>query len=371
MRTSTPSQTEAVMELLTGTGPVRLGHAERLFGRTGADPEILALTDTLEGVRLSRPRLLAESEGPEEGVTTLTVESGRGIRADLFVAVDDDGTLGGLRMTARTPRPADPAQLREALSVLDPEAAVLARTDDTDVADQRVKAVASLVKIFVQLAVMRAVERGDLHLGHRHALGPDDVSLLSAGLGAQHVGTRITVAELCRLMVLRSDNTATDALIGLVGRRAVVAAMTECGVDPGLNAPFRTMRESAEASWGSGDAVSSTRPDARTTLPPVHRAGLDYYAPLTAVASAMERLAAMSWSPWPTGAQLPPGAPVGVMYKGGNAPGVLSTSWVRRSGHRARSLMFAVNTDEPLGMLEEVYAFTCAESTLSHLGLIH
>ncbi|WP_017569535.1 serine hydrolase [Nocardiopsis halotolerans] len=371
MRTSSPSLTETVLDLVTGTEQVAREHSERLFGRNVTDEQLLALTDSMEGVRLSRPRILSSREAPEERVTAVAVESERGIRADLFVAVEDDGTLGGFRVLTPTPEPTDARSLRSALAVLDPHAAVLVRAEGIDTADTQVKAVASLVKVFVQLAVMRAVERGELHLGHRHVLGAGDISLLSAGLGPRHVGARITVAELCRLMILRSDNTAMDTLVRLVGREAVAEEMARCGVDPSLNTPLRTMREAAELSWGpaAGTADPAAHWNSLTHLPRVHHLGLDYYAPLTAVASAMEQLAAMSWTPWPTGAQLPPGAPIGLLYKGGNAPGVLAASWTRRSREHTGSLMFAVNTDEPLGMLEEFYAFTCAESMLTRLGL--
>jgi hypothetical protein len=58
------------------------------------------------------------------------------------------------------------------------------------------------------------------------------------------VGTEIPVAEAAELMIVQSDNTATDLLIHQVGRQAVEAAQANWGhSDPGVNTPFPTTRE--------------------------------------------------------------------------------------------------------------------------------
>jgi beta-lactamase class A len=179
-------------------------------------------------------------------------------------------------------------------------------------------------------------------------------------------------------MVLQSDNTATDVLISMVGRDAVLDAMAACGVPAGLNVPLRTTRELIETAWG--DPAGSPAADQddvlrdRSLLTPMHQAGLDYVAPLTAVTEAMRRLSRHPWTPWsdqpPTGAQRSGPLPrPPLMYKGGSAPGVLSAAWCRRAASGPRALAFAINSPTPLGALEELYAFTCAERTLQELGI--
>lgn len=95
---------------------------------------------------------------------------------------------------------------------------------------------------------------------------------------------------------------------------------------------------------------------------PVHRRGLDFYARLGSVAEAVGRVARFGWTPWSDVAAPP-------LYKGGSAPGVLAASWWHPTGDDHRFLLFAVNADAPLGAVEELYAFTCAEVLLARLGI--
>lgn len=102
-------------------------------------------------------------------------------------------------------------------------------------------AVGSAFKLAVLAAVQRAVEsgRGPWRAGWSRVVQLEERwrSLPSGRLQAWEVGTPITVATLAAMMISESDNTATDALIALVGREAVEAEA------PARVRPFLTTRE--------------------------------------------------------------------------------------------------------------------------------
>lgn len=76
---------------------------------------------------------------------------------------------------------------------------------------------ASTVKVAIFAAVMSEVARGRLDLEQRVALGPGDQTGGSGVLSVLRTGLTPTVADLCTLMIVVSDNTATNMLIDLVG----------------------------------------------------------------------------------------------------------------------------------------------------------
>ena len=321
--------------------------------------------EEVHGLGPDEVKVLAERApaGAVERVTVARVVSRLGIPAKVFLTSTDSGALGGLRVLVDPPSIRTAEHLRGELRRLDPEASVLVARTGEDSDDGRTKAVASLVKIFVLLAVLEAADAGLLELEHQHIVRAQDITPLSAGLTSRHVGARLTIADLCRLMILRSDNSASDILLRAVGRDAVARVMERCGVAPDANRPLRSMRETIDAAWGPDAAAGADEHLRRAAISrPVHRRGLDFYAPLRAVAEALGRLARAEWTPWSEAA-----APV--LYKGGSAPGVLAAAWHAPAGEHPASLLFAVNADAPLGALEELYAFSCAEALLASLGV--
>lgn len=87
-------------------------------------------------------------------------------------------------------------------------------------ADRRLPT-ASVFKLFVLVALYRwaAVEGVDLHQ-QRHTLGDPDRSVGSGVLALLDTGVSPTLFDLAVLMIVISDNTATDVLIDLVGLSA-------------------------------------------------------------------------------------------------------------------------------------------------------
>lgn len=86
---------------------------------------------------------------------------------------------------------------------------------------------ASTVKVPVAIAVLRGVERGDFGLDTRLTLRAADLVDGAGPTRHQPVGKALTVRYLLEQMIVWSDNTATDMLIGLVGIGAVNALVQE------------------------------------------------------------------------------------------------------------------------------------------------
>ena len=114
------------------------------------------------------------------------------------------------------------------------------RNNEEDVflynAEERL-AVGSSFKLYVLKAVYEAVERGELDFDTVVQLEEKDRSLPSGILQDWPAGIPVTVKTLTNLMISISDNTATDNLIGLVGREKVEGLANE------RNIPFLKTNE--------------------------------------------------------------------------------------------------------------------------------
>lgn len=86
---------------------------------------------------------------------------------------------------------------------------------------------ASGVKIPVAIAVLRAVEAGELSLDTRIILRETDFVDGAGGTNRHSAGARLTVAYLLEQMVVYSDNTASDVLIRSIGLERVNAVAAD------------------------------------------------------------------------------------------------------------------------------------------------
>lgn len=349
-----------VIEWITGATPLPAAEVRRVAGPGRTESEVAVLAAVLEGTRLSHPTVVdREATGPD-GLTRVTVRSARGVGAELYITTTDAGTLDGFRIVASAAAARSARELRERLTQLDSSAAVTVHRQSDGVArvvydTDRVRAVASLAKVFVILTLLDAVVERRLDLTERHILRAADLAPASAGLSAAHIGASLTLAELATLAALRSDNTASDILTARLGIESVRRTAMSCGVPAALAHDIRTAGE----IWsGLGTAA-----DPATVA---HLAGDDYFLPLRAVTTAMHRIVERPWSPWP------PTGSAGlawdaVRFKGGSAPGVLAGVWHVSRESDSAAMAFAVNDDTSFGTIEEIHAFTAAESWLRTL----
>lgn len=352
-----------VLDLVSGDARVARGTIEALVGADRSAAEVSSLHDVVEGTRRSTPSICGPQSRIGDRVTVVHATSARGVAADLHIATCQEGRrLEGLRVTPEPVEIAGPDDLRTVIRSLGAVPAVCLATDGVRDDDGQVLAVASLMKIFVLRAVLTGVDTGRLHLEQAHALRTEDLSPRSAGLGPRHVGATLTIRELCRLMVLRSDNTATDVLMALVGDDAVRHAQVTAGVPP---AAAGRMADTRSTWTWSGSADHTADPQAELSV--VHGQGRDYFVALAPVVTAMELIAEYPQNPWPGAA----GLGGELRYKGGSAPGVLCGLWHRVVGREHATLAMSVNSDHPLGMLEEIHILTCTEQLLPLLERRH
>jgi beta-lactamase class A len=90
---------------------------------------------------------------------------------------------------------------------------------------------ASLIKVPVLVALYRAVEQGRVSLTDRTRYGDEHRCLGSGVLSRMTPGVEMTVRDAATLMIIISDNSATNMCIDLVGLDAVNATMRGIGLE--------------------------------------------------------------------------------------------------------------------------------------------
>jgi beta-lactamase class A len=254
--------------LLSGTGTADVRDAaaavERLFRAPAVEESWFAPEFLAQAPPGSVAAIVADIEnryGPLDGVAgdddSLTVRLERA-EVPAHVALDSSGRIAGLRFEAPVPTTGVAAQV-EAIAALPGRASVLVASDGETVATHdpdAVLAVGSAAKLAILKAVADQVAAGRLAWDQVVRLDRDLRSLPHGILQDWPDEAPVTVATLANLMISQSDNTATDALVRLVGRESVEAITPR-------NTPFPTTRElfvlkadgALRSRWLSGDAA--------------------------------------------------------------------------------------------------------------------
>ncbi|WP_235579186.1 serine hydrolase [Pseudorhodoferax sp. Leaf274] len=107
---------------------------------------------------------------------------------------------------------------------------------------------ASTVKVPVAIAVLRGIARGAYTLDTPVTLRADDYVDGAGSTNSHAVGTALPIRTLLEQMIIHSDNTASDMLIGLVGLEQVNAVVTE--VAPAGFGPITRLAEVRRATYG-------------------------------------------------------------------------------------------------------------------------
>lgn len=114
---------------------------------------------------------------------------------------------------------------------------------------------ASVIKIPILVELMEQVKGGILHLEDNYTLLATDKTGGSGIIAKYADGTTMTVNELARLMMVASDNTATNILIRKVGQKAVNKQMKQLGF-PSLQLN-RVMMDTAAVARGIDNYVTT------------------------------------------------------------------------------------------------------------------
>jgi beta-lactamase class A len=227
-------------------------------------------------------------------------------------------------------------------------------------------AVGSTFKLAVLSALQQQINRGQRQWSDVIALKPEDKSLPSGILQNWFDGALLTLQTLATLMISQSDNTATDALIHLVGRDAVEAFSQR-------NRPFLTTREAFVLKnpenapllerYRQGDrAVLSALAASPLPDPSVFDdkpVALDvewFFTPreLCTLMGQVADLPLMSVNP---GGLAEPSDWKRIAYKGGSEPGVLNlTTWLEASD--GKTYCVSATWNDPDAALAETRFFT-------------
>lgn len=107
---------------------------------------------------------------------------------------------------------------------------------------------ASTVKVPVAVAVLRGVARGAYQLDQPVTLRAADYVDGAGSTNSHAVGAALSIRYLLEQMIIHSDNTASDMLIGLVGLDAVNAVAQ--GAVPGGFGHITTLADVRRATYG-------------------------------------------------------------------------------------------------------------------------
>ena len=88
---------------------------------------------------------------------------------------------------------------------------------------------ASVIKIPIMVAVFTEIKAGKLKKDDMYYLRNEDKKPSCGCLNRLHEGIGVTIEDLCNLMIILSDNSATNILINIVGRDRINEIISELG----------------------------------------------------------------------------------------------------------------------------------------------
>lgn len=284
-----------------------------------------------------------------------------------LVSLDEAGRIQGLRLLPVVTTAVDLDAAVQAFRDLQGTVSVLVTRDGEAVASfeaGETLAVGSTFKLAVLAALRGGIASGELAWDDVVHLREGWRSLPTGILQDWPEGAAVTLETLASLMISRSDNTATDALVHIVGRNAI-EGLPEVGVD---TLPFLTTREAFVLKAPANDDLRESylegglderravleRTEARV-LPAGDVFGGEPLAleiewffsteQLCELMSQVEDLRLMGINPGVAN----PSHWSDVAFKGGSEPGVLNlTTWLETAGGPAFCVSATWNRDVAL-----------------------
>jgi hypothetical protein len=241
----------AVTALLAAPSPVLEQSAAalcQLFNSTPPKPELIiaervlktmpaaAVAQVIDTMRLQHGGCTGYtwvSSAIQSGVVDLQFASAV-VRTSFAVERDQPLALGGFWFEPARPRVETLRDVVRELGSLPGEVSFAIRDVNSAAAiaeyeSGRVLALGSAFKLYVLGALATAIMNGTLTWDTVTRLAAEDKSLPSGMLQDWPVGTPLTIQTLAQLMIARSDNTATDALMHRLGSDAVNQARRDQG----------------------------------------------------------------------------------------------------------------------------------------------
>ena len=291
------------------------------------------------------------------------------IKVDLKIILDKDNLIERLVLDPKTPTIKNLDELNQELSNFSTVVATGYSHNGyseryTSLGVKSKFAIASLVKIIVAVIILEAVEQGKLDLNTYHCVSRDDISFLSSGISKEDIGKNFSIKDLLTYMLIASDNTAMDILIKILGHEtfAIIGKQIYKGYD--IELPLT--KTWLEKAW-CNPILEETEWRKRSIKEVVWEKGLDYYVSVDLLEVFVKKFLTYKWLPYDD--------LDGFIYKGGNAPGVLSGVWAQREKNFTDGFVyFIINKQEPLNVLEELYCYQCLFSfmnTINFEGVSH
>lgn len=358
---------EQVLMKLFGTAPITADMFTPAFLSQASLAQILSVFDQTRTV-VGAPLTITKTPGGYVVGTAL-------YKVPVTIKLDADGRVATILIKTPIQNFKDPTDILAALGGLDGKIAYLVTKNGEVLYAQQHKlplAVSSGFKLGVLAVVNDEIAAGRLSWDHVVKLGPADMSLPPGEMQNMPIGSPVTVETLAAFMISQSDNTATDALINLVGRDKVAKKL---GVNLVLTTgEFYKLKADPALRIRFGSADPATRntivqqlstapiPDAADVGSPLD-AGVEWYLPATTLCSLIGEVAGLdvfqinsgvaSKSDW---AQ--------IAFKGGSEVGVasLTTAVTSKSGDHYCVAVIA-NDAQPLaeGTITSLYSTLIAK----------
>lgn len=270
--------------------------------------------------------------GPTYLVETATYE------LPVDIALDAGGKISGLLFHPPVSKTASLDELLKQMAAAAPQSAYLVSRNGTVVAQSQADlplAVGSAYKLGILKALKDEIAAGTHRWDEVATLTAADRSLPTGELQDWPAGAPVTLYSLAALMTSISDNTAADALLRIVGRDKVEAALGIAPVlssrelfvlkaDAGLRAKYLAASDVAgkRAVLAEADAAPLPPVSAAGT---VHEAGIEWELPASKLCDLIEAVGDLDV------VQINPGAATRsdwakVAFKGGSEIGVLSAA---------------------------------------------
>ncbi|HET9639277.1 MAG TPA: serine hydrolase [Allosphingosinicella sp.] len=273
-----------------------------------------------------------EASSPTAGIVLMAFERAV-VRLQMAIGAQPPHLVEGLVVAGVESSAADvPALFGEIAGLPGEVALAAARLEEAGPANflteeaERPLAIGSAFKLFVLAELVRQVKAGERRWSDVVPLGTP--SLPSGLLQDWPKGAPITLHSLAALMISRSDNSATDTLLGVLGRDRVERLLPELGVrSPERNRPFLSTREAFALKLG--DPVRLQR----------WKAGGE--AGRRALLAQLERVDASTLDPSRLGGR--PAEIATVEWFASPADLVRTLDWLRRSGDKTALDLLAIN----------------------------